>query len=320
MQQNNVTEFILIAFPLNYALGIVLFYLFFLAYFIIIFGNLVVITVTCCDVRLHLPMYFFLGNISLLEISIASVVIPKLLAILLSFKKTITFVSCFVQSYFYFALGTADFILLTVMSYDRYVAICNPLHYVNIMNWNTCILLACVSWTAGFLIDLTPAFIKATMPFCNANTIDHYFCDSFPIMKLACMDTTFLQLLDFLLFSFIIVGSLSITVWTYIMIAVTISKIPTISGRKKAFSTCISHLFLVCIGYGGTIFLYVIPKGNYYMSFNKLVSIVTIFVTPVLSPFIFCLRNNVVQIAIADMHVKFQKHVFLFFNQKSLVK
>ncbi|XP_072270014.1 olfactory receptor 6J1-like [Pyxicephalus adspersus] len=304
-----MTEFILVAFSLNYDLDVILFHVFFLAYVVIIFGNLAIITVTCYDSRLHLPMYFFLGNISLLELSISSVVIPKLLAILLPFKKTITFVGCFVQCYFYFALGTADFMLLAVMSYDRYLAICNPLHYVNIMNWNTCLCLACFSWTGGFLIDLVPGFIKATMPFCKGNTINHFFCDSLPIMKLSCMDTTFLQLLDFFLFSFIILGSLFITIWTYMMIAITIFKIPTVSGRTKAFSTCISHLILVCLGYGGTIFLYIIPKGNYYMSYNKLVSIVTIFITPVLSPFIFCLRNNVVQVALEDMYVRLKKSV-----------
>ncbi|XP_018420439.1 PREDICTED: olfactory receptor 6J1-like, partial [Nanorana parkeri] len=225
--RSNVTEFIFIIFPLSYALEVILFHLFLFAYIVIIFGNLLIITVNCCDLRLHLPMYFFLGNISLLEISISSVVIPKLLAMLLSFEKTITFVGCFVQCYFYFALGTADFMLLAVMSYDRYVAICNPLHYVNIINWNTCFLLACMSWTGGFLIDLVPACIKSTMPFCKSNMINHFFCDSSPIMKLACMDTTFLQLLDFLMFSFIILGSFIITAWTYIMIAITISKIPT---------------------------------------------------------------------------------------------
>ncbi|XP_075067088.1 olfactory receptor 6M1-like [Mixophyes fleayi] len=311
---STVNEFIFIAFPKIFALEILFFILFLILYIVIISGNVSIIILTLFDLHLHSPMYFFLGNISVLEMSISTVVVPKLLAILLSCKKTISFVACFVQCYLYFALGTTDFILLAVMSYDRYVAICNPLQYVVIMNWNTCFYMALASWMGGFLIVITPAFIKAMLPYCKANEINHFFCDSSPIMKLVCMDTTLIQLFDFFMYSFVIVGSLCITIWTYIMITITIYRIPSVTGRHKAFSTCLSHLFLVILGYGGTIFIYVIPKGNYYLKLNKLVSVITIFVTPVLSPFIFSLRNHAVQTAYMDMCTKvkgslFQDHI-----------
>ncbi|XP_063794741.1 olfactory receptor 6M1-like [Pseudophryne corroboree] len=299
-----VNEFVFTAFPKSFGLEILFFILFLILYIIIILGNVIIIILTLWDTHLQLPMYFFLGNISFLEMSISTVVIPNLLVILLSYRKTISFVGCFVQCYLYFALGTTDFILLAVMSFDRYVAICNPLQYVVIMNWNTSFYLALASWMGGFLIVLTPAVIKAMLPYCKSNEINHFFCDSFNMMKLVCIDTTLLQLFDFFMYSLVIVGSLSITIWSYTIIAITIYRIPSVTGRHKAFSTCVSHLFLVSLGYGGTIFIYVIPKGIYYLKLNKFISLITIFVTPILSPFIFSLRNQAVQNAFMNIYFK----------------
>lgn len=301
-----VNEFILTAFPPIYSLEISLFILFLMLYIVIVLGNLIVIFLTFCDVHLHLPMYFFLANISFLEMNISTVVIPKVLSTLLSYK-TISFVGCFVQCYLYFALGTTDFILLAEMSYDRYIAICKPLHYAVIMNWKTCFRLSITSWIGGFLIVIVPAVIKALLPYCKENTINHFFCDSSPIMKLACTDPALLHLFDSFMFTIIILGSLFITVSSYVIITITVCRIPSVTGRRKTFSTCISHLFLVVLGYRGTIVIYLIPKGTYYLEINKLVSILTIFITPVLRPFIFTFRNKSMQISMMNMFGKIIK-------------
>ncbi|KAG9487281.1 hypothetical protein GDO78_007252 [Eleutherodactylus coqui] len=302
-----VNEFIFIAFPSIYPLEMSLFVLFLMLYIVIVSGNLIIILLTFSDVHLHMPMYFFLANISFLELNIATVVIPKVLDILLSYKKSISFVGCFVQCYLFFALGTTDFILLAAMSFDRYLAICKPFQYVVIMNWKTCFSLSIASWIGGFLIVIVPAAIKASLPYCKENTINHFFCDSSPIMKLACTDPALLHLFDSFMFTVVILGSLFITAWTYIVITITICRIPSVTGRSKTFSTCISHLFLVVLGYGGTIVIYVIPKGTYYLEINKLTSVLTIFITPVLSPFIFSLRNNSMQISMMNMFGNIKK-------------
>ncbi|XP_075176418.1 olfactory receptor 6M1-like [Anomaloglossus baeobatrachus] len=302
-----VNEFIFVAFPSFFPLEISLFILFLVIYIVIDMGNLAIILLTFYDVHLHLPMYFFLANISFLEMNISTVVIPKVLSTLLSCKKSISFVGCFVQCYMYFALGTTDFILLAGMSYDRYIAICKPFQYVHIMNWRTCFSLSIASWIGGFLIVIVPAYIKASLPYCKENTINHFFCDSSPLMKLACADSALLHLFDSFMFTIVILGSFFITVWTYIIITITICRIPSVTGRRKTFSTCISHLFLVVLGYGGTIVIYVVPKGAYYLEINKLVSILTIFITPVLSPFIFSLRNESMQVSMMKTFSKIKK-------------
>ncbi|KAE8634370.1 hypothetical protein XENTR_v10002280 [Xenopus tropicalis] len=299
--QSLVSEFIFTGFPEVYETEILLFVMFLCVYVIIIIGNLIIITSVYWDTRLHTPMYFFLANISFLEVSIATVVIPKLLSILLSSKKSISLASCFTQCYLYFLLGTIDFIYLAAMSFDRYVAICNPLHYITIMSWSTCFYLTVGSWWVGLLLVTCPAVAKFILPYCEANKINHFFCDSIPLMKLACKDTTLLELIDFILYLFVIMCSLFITIITYFMIIIVILRIPSVNGRQKAFSTCVSHLLLVCLGYGGPIFIYIIPKKQYSLDLNKFVSVITVFVTPTLSPFILCLRNKSVQVTLMDM-------------------
>ncbi|KAM8960693.1 olfactory receptor 6M1-like [Pelodytes ibericus] len=287
-----------------------LFVLFLFLYLIIIIGNFLIILLVYKDLRLHLPMYFFLGNISFIEICISSVVIPKFLSTLLSLKKTISFVGCIIQCYLYFLLGTVDFILLAAMSFDRYVAICIPLKYVIIMSWKRCLHLAFIAWLVGLLFVTFPAVVKAMLPYCDKNKIDHFFCDSTPLLELACIDTGLIKLIDFLLFSLVILTSFILTVVTYVIIVITIFRIPSVSGRHKVFSTCISHLFLVCLGYGSSIFIYIIPKKSYAIHLNKLVSVITVFVTPVLSPFIFTLRNQSVQVVLVEVVLKAKTYIF----------
>ncbi|KAG8596900.1 hypothetical protein GDO81_002092 [Engystomops pustulosus] len=302
-----VKEFVFVAFPPIYSLEIFLFILFLMVYIVIILGNFIIIFLTFYDRRLHLPMYFFLANISFLELNISTVVIPKVLSILLSDKRSISFAGCFVQCYMFFALGTTDFILLAEMSYDRYVAICKPFKYVVIMNWKTCFSLSTASWVGGFLIVIVPAVIKSSLPYCKENTINHFFCDSSPLRKLACADPALLHIFDSFMFTVVILGSLLITVWSYFIITITICRMPSVTGRHKTFSTCISHLFLVALGYGGTMVIYIIPKGTHYLEINKRVSVITIFITPLLSPFIFSLRNKNMQISMINVFGKIKQ-------------
>ncbi|XP_053555792.1 olfactory receptor 6M1-like [Bombina bombina] len=301
---SNVYEFIFIPFPPICELEIVLFIMFLLIYIVIITGNLTIIILVYWDSKLYSPMYFFLGNISFLEMSISTVVIPKLLSTLLSNTKSISYAGCFMQCYFYFLLGTIDFFVLAAMSIDRYIAICNPLQYVTIMTWNKCFYLVLASWMVGIFFVTPAAVVKAMLPFCGINVINHFFCDSSLLIKLACIDTQLLEMIDFFMYSFVILGSFIVTIVSYTVIVITVLKIPSVTGRQKMFSTCASHLFLVCLGYGGTIFLYVIPKQKALISINKMVSMITVFVTPILSPFVFTLRNERVKIALVNLLFK----------------
>ncbi|XP_030042439.1 olfactory receptor 6J1-like [Microcaecilia unicolor] len=290
-----VTEFILQGFHLIPELEICLFVIFLLIYLLTLMGNLLIIVLVCSDHHLHMPMYYFLCNFSFLEIVITTTVVPKMLTNLLAKKKTISFLGCMTQSFFYFLMGTIEFFVISAMAFDRYVAICNPLHYSTILRWRVCHYLILCSWLGGFLSISTPTVLKLQLPFCGPNVINHFFCDSGPLIKLACTDTRFIQLLDFFLFSFVVLSSLILTMVSYIYITVTILRIPSSSGRKKAFSTCAAHLIIVALGFGSTIFIYVTPFQGSSLGINKLICVLTVFVTPALSPFIFTLKNEKVK-------------------------
>ncbi|KAM8960649.1 olfactory receptor 6M1-like [Pelodytes ibericus] len=285
-----------------------LFPVFLLLYIVIISGNVLVIIVIWTDLRLHTPMYFFLAKFSFMEIILSSIVIPKLLINLLSKNKSISFVGCLAQSYFYFLLGTADYILLSVMAYDRYVAICNPFHYSTIMTWNRCIVLSIGCWAGGFASISIPTFLKAQLPFCGPNKINHFFCDSVALMKLACADTRLIQLIDFFLFSVVLLGTLVFVIFTYTCILTTIYHIPSANGQKKAFSTCTSHFSVMSVVYGSSIFIYVTPTQGTSLEVNKILSVVTTFITPVLNPFIFTLRNQHVKEVVFKLMKKSISH------------
>ncbi|XP_029435464.1 olfactory receptor 6M1-like [Rhinatrema bivittatum] len=302
--KTTVTEFILQGFPIIPELEIFLFVLFLLIYVLSLTGHLLIIMLTCMDYHLHTPMYFFLTNFFFLEIVITTTVVPKMLANLLAEKKTISFLGCVVQCFFYFLVGTAELFVLSAMSFDRYVAICDPLHYSTILTWKLCHYLILGSWLGGLLSISIPTVLKLQLPFCGPNIINHFFCDSGPLIKLACSDTRLIQLLDFFLFSLVVLSSLILTIVSYINIAITILRIPCTSGRGKAFSTCAAHLTVVALGYGSTIFIYVTPSQVSSLEMNKLVCVLNVFVTPALSPFIFSLRNEKVKEALKSAIAK----------------
>ncbi|XP_069098278.1 olfactory receptor 6M1-like [Pleurodeles waltl] len=295
-----VTHFILVGLPTPRKVEMLLLLLFLLIYLLIWMGNLLIIALIIVDYRLHNPMYFFLANFSFLEIMVSTVVVPKAMANLVSQNRTISFAGCLTQCYFYFSLGTAQFLLLAAMSLDRYVAICNPLRYLTIMSWRTCISLLIFSCAGALLCTLFPTVLKFSLVFCGSNKINHFFCDAVALIKLSCVDAKLLKLVDFITFSLVILGSLIMTTVSYVYIIITILRIPTAGGRQKAFSTCVAHLTTVSLGYGSVIFMYVRPIRGSSVEYNKIVSVLTIFVTPALNPFIFSLRNKNVKQALQE--------------------
>ncbi|KAM9659008.1 olfactory receptor 6T1 [Trichechus inunguis] len=287
-----VTGFVRLGFPSSYILQFLLFLGLMVIYVVTATGNLLIISLSWIDRRLHSQMYFFLQNLSFLELLHVSVVI------ILTGDHTISFASCIIQSYLYFLLGTTDFFLLAVMSLDRYLAICRPLHYKTLMSGRVCSQLVLASWLSGFLWVLCPTILMASQTFCGPNCIDLFFCDSWPLLRLCCGDTHLLEVVAFVLSTSVLLGSLAVTSVSYVCILVTVLRAPTATEQRKAFSTCASHLTVVIIVYGSSIFLYIHMSEAQSMLLNKGASVLSCIITPLLNPFIFSLCNDKVKQAL----------------------
>ncbi|XP_044841040.1 olfactory receptor 6M1-like [Mauremys mutica] len=272
--------------------------LFFIILVVAMIGNSIIITLICTDYRLQTPMYFFLCILSLIEILMTMTVVLKMLDNFLSEKKTISFYGCLAQSYFYFLLGISEYVLLAMMSYDCYVAMCYPLSYSIIINGKVCVWLVVGSWMGGFFSILVPTVIKLGLPYCGPNIVNHFFCDSAPLLYLACADIQLVEFIDFIISPPVLLGSLLLTVISYMYIICTIIRIPSAKGRQKAFSTCASHFTVVTIGNGTSIFICVRPSQASSMNLNKVAALVTTAVTAMLNPLIFSLRNQKVKEAL----------------------
>ncbi|XP_027632058.1 olfactory receptor 6X1 [Tupaia chinensis] len=290
-----ITEFILIGFPGIQGLQTPLFILIFLIYILTLSGNGLIIAIIWAEPRLQIPMYFFLCNLSFLEIWYTTTVIPKLLETFVVARTVICTRCCLLQSFFHFFLGTTEFLILAVMSFDRSLAICKPLHYPTIMTSNLCLQLALGSWVAGFTIVLFQMLLLVQLPFCGDNVINHFYCDVGPILKAACADTSILELLGVLATILVIPGSLLFTAISYGYILSTILRIPSATGRQKAFSTCASHLTVVSLLYGAVLFMYLRPTAHSSFKINKVVSVLNTILTPLLNPFIYTIRNQEVK-------------------------
>ncbi|XP_051817653.1 olfactory receptor 6C76-like [Antechinus flavipes] len=299
--RTTVTVFILLGLTDDPQWKIVLFLFLLLTYILSVTGNLTIILLTLLDTHLKTPMYFFLRNFSLLEISYTSVCIPKFLVSIASGDKTITYNCCAAQFFFAFLLGTSEFYLLAAMSYDRYVAICKPLHYTTIMNSKVCFLLVFSSWFSSFLFVFTGLLLGLQLDFCDSNIIDHFYYDLDPIMQLSCTDTHFHELLSFSLALVTLSATLTLVILSYSYIALTILRIPSASQRKKAFSTCSSHMIVLSISYGSCIFMYIKTSAKERISLIKGVSLLNTSVAPLLNPFIYTLRNQQVKQALKDV-------------------
>ena len=290
---SSTTEFYLLGFPGSKELRDILFAPFFSFYLVTMVGNILIIVVVCVDKRLQTPLYFFLGHLSVLEMLTTTVTVPLMLwGLLLPGMQAISLTACCVQLYLYLSLGISEFILFAAMAVDRYVAVCNPLRYVIIMNSHTCLWVVVVSWVFGFLFEIWPVYATFHLTFCKTNVLDHFYCDRGQLLKLSCDNSLFTEFILFLMAVFIIVGSMIPTVVSYTCIISTILRIPSGSGRRKAFSTCASHFTFVVIGYGSCLFLFVKPKQTQAAEYNRVASLMVLVVNPFLNPFIFTLRND----------------------------
>ncbi|XP_006036050.2 olfactory receptor 10A4-like [Alligator sinensis] len=295
MERNNqtvITEFVLLGVSGLPELQALLFLVFLMSYITALTGNLLIFTLTLADSALHTPMYFFLRNLSFLEISYTSVTLPKMLANLILEDKTISFTGCATQMYFLLFLGGTECFLLGVMAYDRYAAICHPLHYTCIMNNTRCTVMAAVSWLSGIFMSFVHISVIFILPFSGSHEINHFFCDIPPVLKRACGDTflneivVFVSALIFITFSFVLI------LVSYLLIIIAIMNMPSAEGRQKAFSTCSSHLVVVTLFYGAGIVMYLRPNSAYAPDMDKLLSLFYTIITPMLNPIIYSLRNR----------------------------
>ncbi|XP_029435366.1 olfactory receptor 6Y1-like [Rhinatrema bivittatum] len=285
-------EFILLGFPVSPNLRILLFLLFLFSYLLTLTSNIIIILLIRLNAQLHKPMYFFLGHLAFLEMWYVTVIEPKMLANFLTQDKTISFVACMTQLYFFLGLACTECVLLAVMAFDRYVAICNPLRYPVILTSRLCKQAAIGSWISGFTIAVFKVYFISGVDVCHSNVINHYFCDVSPLLNLSCSDKGKAEMVDFIFAVIITIFPLIFILTSYIYIIKSVLRIPTTTGRKKAFSTCGSHLTVVIIFFGSTIFIYARPKAIYSFDSNKLVSLSYTTVTPLLNPIIYCFRNN----------------------------
>nr|XP_021483854.1 olfactory receptor 142 isoform X2 [Meriones unguiculatus] len=296
---NNVTELIITGLFQDPEVQEVCFVLFLPVYLATVLGNGLIVAVVSVSKSLHSPMYIFLSSLSLVEICYSSTVVPKFITDLLAKVKTISLKGCLAQIFFFHFLGVAEILLLVVMAYDRYVAICKPLHYMNIMSRQVCHMLVAGSWLGGLIHSTIQILITIPLPFCGPNVIDHYFCDLQPLFKLACTDT-FMEggVVVMANSGLISIISLLILVFSYATILITLRN-HSAEGRRKALSTCASHITVVILFFGPAIFLYLRPSSTF--TEDKLVAVFYTVITPMLNPIIYTLRNAEVKNAVKKL-------------------
>ncbi|KAM5174182.1 olfactory receptor 6C3-like [Callospermophilus lateralis] len=289
------TEFILVGLSGDPELQVVIFTCLIITYILSVAGNLTIITLTLVDSHLQTPLYFFLRNFSVLEITFTTVCIPRFLGIIIIKDKRISYNDCMSQLFFSIFLGTTEFYLLMTMSYDHYVAICKPLHYTTIMNKRVCILLVFCAWLAEFLNIFPPVIIFLQLDYCGSNVIDHFACDYFTLLNLSCSDKWLLEVIELYSAVVILLSTLALIILSYIFIMRTILKLSSASQRKQAFSTCSSHMIVISISYGSCIFIYLNPSARERASLSKGVAILNTSVAAMMNPFIYSLRNQQVK-------------------------
>ncbi|KAM3844936.1 olfactory receptor 2A12-like [Vipera latastei] len=299
--QTTVTEFFLLGLTTGPKTQFVLFGMFVIVYSITLMGNVIILMLVWLDSQLHTPMYFFLSNLSFVDIWYITCIIPQLLTNLWIPKKTISFAGCGVQIYFFFGLAITECVLLAVMAYDRFVAICYPLRYTLIMNQKVCIKLVLAAWLFGFLLAMVHVANTLQMPYCGPNVINHFYCDVLVLLKLVCADTHFNEIIVFVIAVLILLCPFSFILITYVHILITILKIHSTQGRHKAFSTCASHMIVVALFYGSAMFMYMRPGSNHSPDQDKMVSLFYSIVTPMFNPMIYSLRNKEVKGALVKV-------------------
>lgn len=285
----SVTEFVLVGLSNNPETQKVLFAIFLVVYLLILAGNILIVITIILDQNLHTPMYFFLSNLSFIDICHSTVTVPKMLADFLSAEKTISFGGCVAQMFFLHLFACTEIFLLTVMAYDRYVAICNPMRYLNVMNHKVCLLLAGTIWVGGTIHSLALIGMTIRLPYCGPKVVDNFFCDVPPVIKLACTDTYVIEVLIVSNSGLISVVCFVVLVVSYGVILVSL-RTRLVAGQHKALSTCAAHLTVVTLFLGHCIFIYSRPSTSF--AEDKVVSVFFTAVTPLLNPIIYTLRNE----------------------------
>ncbi|ELR62962.1 hypothetical protein M91_09920 [Bos mutus] len=293
--QTWVREFILLGLSSDWATQVALFILFSVTYLLTLLGNVLIVLLIRLDSRLHTPMYFFLTNLSLVDVSYATSIVPQMLVHFLAEHKGIPYVSCAAQLFFSLGLGGIEFVLLAVMAYDRYVAVCDPLRYSVIMHGGLCARLAITSWVSGSVNSLVQTTITFQLPMCTNKYIDHISCKLLAVVRLACVDTSSNEVAIMVSSIVLLMTPFCLVLLSYIRIISTILKIQSTEGRKKAFHTCASHLTVVFLCYGMTIFTYIQPNSSPSVLQEKLISVFYAILMPVLNPMIYSLRNKEVK-------------------------
>ncbi|XP_076700581.1 olfactory receptor 4C15-like [Callospermophilus lateralis] len=297
--QSFITEFVFVGLSQNPTIERIVFVVFLLVYIATMVGNmLIVVTILCSPALLGSPMYFFLAFLSLQDAGFSSAITPKMIADSLYKQKTISFKGCMIQLFAGHFFGGAEMITLTAMAYDRYVAICKPLHYSAIMNWRLCCILVGVTWTGGFLHSIIQILFTFNLPFCGPNVIDHFMCNLYPLLKLACTDTHIFNLLVFANSGLICIINFSLLLVSYGIILFFL-RTHSAEGRRKALSTCGSHITVVVLLFVPCIFIYARPSSSF--PFDKEVEIVYTILTPLLNPLVYTLRNKEVKNAMRKM-------------------
>ncbi|XP_043318376.1 olfactory receptor-like protein OLF3 [Cervus canadensis] len=288
-------EFILLGLSSDWDTQVALFVLFSVTYLLTLLGNVLIVLLIRLDGRLHTPMYFFLSNLSLVDVSYATSIVPQMLAHFLAEHKGIPYVSCAAQLFFSLGLGGTEFVLLAVMAYDRYVAVCDPLRYPVIMHGGLCARLAITSWLSGSVNSLVQTIITFQLPMCTNKYIDHISCELLAVVRLACVDTSSNEVAIMVSSIVLLMTPFCLVLLSYIRIVSTILKIQSTEGRKKAFHTCASHLTVVVLCYGMAIFTYIQPNSGPSVLQEKLISLFYAILTPMLNPMIYSLRNKEVK-------------------------
>ncbi|XP_062992709.1 olfactory receptor 2G3-like [Elgaria multicarinata webbii] len=289
--KTEVWEFILLGFSDHPGLEPLLFTIVFFIYVVTLLTNMVILVLAIADPHLHTPMYFFLRHLAFLNLCYTTTVVPKMLSNLISTKKTISYHLCIAQTYISLFLGAAECVLLAVMAFDRYVAVCHPLRYTTIMNYHICVKIAAVSWTISFLVSVVPLFLTLP-PLCEPYVINHIFCEAPVLLHMICTDTSLNELL-------MLIGGAGTLMLPFVLVLVSygyiigaIIRIRSTEGRRKAFSTCSSHLTVVTIYYGTGMFMYMRPKSSYSPENDKLISVFYAVINPMLNPIIYSFRNK----------------------------
>ncbi|KAL6084615.1 hypothetical protein STEG23_037143 [Scotinomys teguina] len=298
---SSVVEFILLGFSHLPELQAHIFGAFLVIYLVTLTGNATIVTVIFLDQSLHIPMYLFLQNLSVVEASFSTVIMPEMLVVLTTKKTTISFGGCFAQMYFILLFGGTECFLLGAMAYDRFVAICHPLSYPVIMNKRVFVKLVMCSWVLGFLVATVQTTWVFSFPYCGHREINHLFCETPPVLELACADTFLFEVYAFTGTILIVMVPFLLILLSYTRILFTILKMPSTTGRQKAFSTCASHLTSVTLFYGTACITYLQPKSRYSPDTKKLMSLAYTLLTPLLNPLIYSLRNKEMKRAVVKL-------------------